>query len=115
MIKKVVVCVVLAAVAALAWQGLTSVPAGADEEAGSLITWGKDSVWGLFPDALDGETHAGCYRPGDESWYMADDASDHALQHTGLAFQWQEDGVLFAVGNDDGDPHLYGYSLRDNS
>ena len=28
MVKKVVVCVTLATVAALAWQGLTSVPAG---------------------------------------------------------------------------------------
>ncbi len=31
MVKKVVVCVMLAVVAALAWQGLTSVPAGAEE------------------------------------------------------------------------------------
>jgi len=30
MVKKVVFSVMLAAVAALAWQGLTSVPAGAD-------------------------------------------------------------------------------------
>jgi len=115
MVKKTVVCVVLAAVAAVAWQGLTSVPAGADEEAGSLITWGKDSVWGLFPDALTGRTHAGCYKPGDESWQMVDDASDCALQYTGLTFQWQEDGVLFAIGNEDGDPYLYWYSLYDNS
>ncbi len=115
MVKKVVVCVMLAAVAALAWQGLPSVPAGADEEAGSLITWGKDSVWGLFPDALDGQTHAGYYRPGDESWHMVDDASDDALQHTGLTFQWQEDGVLFAIGKEDGDSYLHWYSLYDNS
>ncbi len=87
MVKKVVVCVVLAVVAALAWQGLTSLPAGADEETGSLITWGKDSVWGLFPDALEAVTHAGYYRPGDQSWQMVDDASDHALQRTGLTFQ----------------------------
>jgi len=115
MVKKVVVCVMLAAVAALAWQGLPSVPAGADEEAGSLITWGKDSVWGLFPDALDGRTHAGYYKPGDESWQMVDDASDCALQYTGLTFQWQEDGVLFAIGNENGDPYLFWYSLYDNS
>ncbi len=115
MVKKVVVCVMLAAVAALAWQGLTSVPAGADEETGSLITWGKDSVWGLFPDALGGETHAGYYKPGDQSWNMVDDVADHALQRTGLTFQWQEDGVLFAIGNEAGDPHLYAYSLYDDA
>ena len=115
MVKKVVVCVMLAAVAALAWQGLTSVPAGADEEAGSLITWGKDNVWGLFPDTADGRTHAGYYKPGDGSWQMVGDASDYALQHTGLTFQWQEDGVLFAIGSKNGDPYLYWYSLYDNS
>ena len=115
MVKKVVVCVMLAAVAALAWQGLSSVPAGADEEAGSLVTWGKDSVWGLFPDAINGQTHAGYYKPGDESWHMVDDASGYPLQHTGLTFQWQEDGVLFAIGNENGTPYLYWYSLYDNS
>ncbi|HTW90617.1 MAG TPA: FlgD immunoglobulin-like domain containing protein [bacterium] len=115
MARKVVISVMLAAVAALAWQGLTSVPAGADEEAGSLITWGKDSVWGLFPDAVNGQTHAGYYKPGDGSWHMVGDAPDYALQHTGLTFQWQEDGVLFAIGNEDGDPYLYWYSLYDNS
>jgi len=115
MLRKVVVCVMLAVMAALAWQGLTPVPAGADEEAGSLITWGKDSVWGLFPDALNGETHAGYYKPGDQSWHMVDDPCDNALQHTGLTFQWQEDGVLFAIGNEDGDPYQYWYSLYDDS
>ena len=115
MVKKVVVCVMLAVVAALAWQGLTPVPTGADEEAGSLITWGKDSVWGLFPDAANGQTHAGYYKPGDESWHMVGDASAYALQHTGLTFQWQEDGVLFVIGNEDGDPYLHWYSLYDNS
>jgi hypothetical protein len=115
MVKKVVVCIMLAVVAALAWQGLTSVPAGADEENGSLITWGKDSVWGLFPDGLDGATHAGYYRPGDQSWHMIDDASDNAMQRTGLTFQWQEDGVLFAIGNEDGDSYLHWYSLYDDS
>jgi hypothetical protein len=115
MVKNVVVYVMLAVGAALAWQGLNSLPAGADEETGSLITWGKDSVWGLFPDALDGVTHAGYYKPGDGSWNMIDDASDHALQRTGLTFQWQEDGVLFAVGNEGGNPHLYGYSLYDDA
>jgi len=113
--KKVVICVMLAVGAALAWQGLTSVPAGADEEVGSLITWGKDSVWGLFPDAFNGETHAGYYRPGDGSWHMVDDPSDSALQYTGLTFQWQEDGVLFAIGNEGGDSYLYWYSLYDDS
>jgi hypothetical protein len=115
MVKKVVVCVVLAVVSALAWQGLTPVPAGADEEAGSLITWGRDSVWGLFPDALDGVTHVGYYEPGNQSWHMVDDASDNAMQHTGLTFQWQEDGVLFAIGHEDGDSYLRWYSLHDNS
>ena len=115
MAKKVVVCVILAAVAALAWQGSTSLPAGVDEEAGLLITWGKDSVWGLFPDALDGETHAGYYKPGDQSWHMVDDASDHVMQYTGLTFQWQEDGVLFAIGKECGDSYLHWYSLYDDS
>jgi hypothetical protein len=115
MVKRVVVCVMLAAVAALAWQGLTSVPAGADEEAGSLITWGRDSVWGLLPDALEGVTHAGFYKPSDQSWHMVDDASDHVLQHTGLTFQWQEDGVLFAIGKENGNSYLHWYSLYDDS
>jgi hypothetical protein len=115
MMKKVVVCVMTVVIAALAWQGLPSVPAGADEETGSLITWGKDSVWGLFPDALDGVTHAGYYEPGDQSWHMLDDASDHALQYTGLTFQWQEDGVLFAIGKENGDSYLHWYSLYDDS
>jgi hypothetical protein len=115
MVKKVIVCVMLAVVAALAWQGVTSVPAGADEEAGSLITWGKDSVWGLFPDAINGATHAGHYKPGDQSWHMVDDVSDHALLNTGLTFQGQEEGVLFVIGSEDGSPYLYWYSLYDNS
>jgi hypothetical protein len=115
MVRKVIVCVMLAAVAALAWQGLTPVPTGADEEAGSLVTWGKDSVWGLFPDAANSQTHAGYYELGDESWHMVGDASGYPLQHTGLTFQWQEDGVLFAIGNEDGDPSLRWYSLYDNS
>jgi len=38
MLRKIAVCVILAAVAALAWQGSTSLPAGTDEETGSLIT-----------------------------------------------------------------------------
>jgi hypothetical protein len=115
MVRKVVVCVMTVVVAALAWQGLTSLPAGTDEETGSLITWGKDSVWGLFPDALDGATHAGYYEPGDQSWHLVDDASDDVLQHTGLTFQWQEDGVLFAIGSEGGSSYLHWYSLYDDS
>jgi hypothetical protein len=115
MVKKVVVCVMTVVIAALAWQGLTSLPAGTDEETGSLITWGKDSVWGLFPDVLDGATHAGYYEPGDQSWHMVDDASDNALQRTGLTFQWQEDGVLFAIGSEGGNSYLHGYSLYDDT
>ena len=105
---KAALCVILAVTAAMAWQALSPVPSPADEENGSHITWGAGSVWGLFPNSANDVTYSAYY---DGSWHTIDDASDYALQYTGLTFQWLEDGVLFAIGNEDGDPHLYWYSL----
>jgi hypothetical protein len=110
MLRTILCCVLIAATSAIAWQPLNSVPSPADEENGSHITWGASRVWGLFPNAIDDATYSAYF---DGSWHSIDDASDYALQHTGLTFQWQEDGVLFAIGNEDGDPYLYWYSLDD--
>jgi hypothetical protein len=79
MVMKVVISIMLASVAALAWQGLTSVPGVAYEETGSLITWGQDSVWGLFPDASNGQTHAGVPPLISGFWFLNSELSESGL------------------------------------
>jgi len=114
MLRAVLCCVLIAATAAMAWEQLENVPAQAEVDYGTHITWGKGLVWGMFPtyDAQFPETYVGFYDPGEDEWELLEEAmEDEELEHTSLTFQWLEDGVLFGIGDYDDDAYLYFYSL----
>jgi hypothetical protein len=68
---KTIACIALAATALMAWDALESVPSPASAEAGACITYGADSVWGVFPSfpLTDSEvTYVGRYDISGDSW-----------------------------------------------
>ena len=88
MLKNAVVCLLIAATAAVAWQGLDPVPATAAVEDGAHITWGAGYVWGLFPTTSAGETYAGYYSPGSTDWTIVDqEVATEVLENTSITFQ----------------------------
>lgn len=114
MLRAILCCVLVAATAAIAWQSRDAVPSPAEVGTGAHITWGADGVWGMFPtdDAEDPATYVGFYDPPNDAWTLLDEPMEwEYLQYTGLTFQWMEEGVLFGIGEYDGDAYLYFYSL----
>ena len=100
MLKATICCLLIAATAAMAWEELDSVQAPAEVRVGTKLTWGYGLVWGLFPVSEDEETYVHYYDPDWPGWYTGIDPIGEYLMHTGLTFQWKEQPVLFAVGED---------------
>jgi hypothetical protein len=108
---KTTACIALAATALMAWTPLASIPEPASAEAGACIAFGKDSVWGVFPSSDSDMTYAAVYTPSADTWALLEEVYDFRLAYTACTFQWQEDGVFFAIGKDDDDSYLFSYSL----
>ncbi len=118
MLKRMVVCILFVAAAAMAWEQLEDVPDTAVVGTGTHITWGNGGVWGMFPTdyAEDPETFVGYYDPASDTWGLLSESMEYDyLHHTSLTFQWQETPLLFGIGDiyDDGeyDAYLYWYSV----
>jgi hypothetical protein len=119
MLKKAVVCVLIAATAAMAWENLDPVPKPLENGEHITYGYGTNEIWGIFPVYADDATYAATYGPLDGAnpgWTLLQDPDGFAdwMTQTSITFQWQEDGVLFVLGNEDDDPILYFYSLHDN-
>jgi hypothetical protein len=129
MLKSAIVCIMLAATAATAqpaqpwpWEPLNPTPDECPVGRGAHITYGADSIWGVFPNYAEDETYVARYpisdQPPSGEWILlGEPVPMYAyLYHTGLTFQWQEGGALYVIGDDDeeeGDAYLYWYSLPD--
>ncbi len=115
MLKKAVVCTLLIAAAAVAWDSLPPVPEPAVVEPGTRITWGHNLVWGMFPTTDSDETYVEYYDPdaNPPQWGILEQSMETAwLGHTSLTFQWTELPHLFGIGADeDGDAKLYWYDV----
>ena len=114
MLKNAVVCVLLAATAAMAWENLQDVPSPAVVENGAHITYGaaNNRIWGVFPTSTDEATYAAYYSlSGSPGWTVEDEYgfADY-MTNTSITYQWLEGGVLFVMGNEDGDPVIYSYN-----
>jgi hypothetical protein len=113
---KTIACITLAATALMAWETLTSVPESVAVQEGACITYGADSIWGVFPDADEDITYAGRYQYDANGgvWSIFDDEmAGYAMTNTACTFQWLEDGVFFVIGSEGEDPMLYFYNLHD--
>lgn len=121
MLKTAVVCIMLAATAATAWEEMTPVSYPAEVQSGSAITYGDGKIWGIFPDPSDSFwTYFEYYDPSDPggpTWVYPGQAYDlFFLGNTAITFQWRFGGEVLVVGNEDGDPDwpmLYCYNLVD--
>jgi hypothetical protein len=111
---KTIACIVLATTTLMAWTPLASIPEPASAGTGACITYGKDSVWGVFPSTVDSVTYVGRYDISGNAWYLfEDEISTEAMTNTACTFQWPEDGAFFVIGNEDDVPILYSYNLHD--
>jgi len=123
MLKLTIVCVMLLAAAAIAWDQLDPVEYPAEVQAGSAITYGDGKIWGIFPDPSDSSsTYFEYYDPydaGGPRWVYPGEAYDLCfLGDPAITFNWRFGGEVLVVGNEDGDPYyptLYSYSLVDSS
>lgn len=115
MLKKAVVCILLAAAAAMAWERLTDVPNHVDVDYGTHLIWGDTLLWGIFPTDGENTTFLGSYNPSveeDSAWDTLR-ISGVPLGRTGIAFQWVERRVVWAMGKDANDiSRLYRYDVR---
>jgi hypothetical protein len=128
MLKKfTVVCgLLLAATAAMAdlpypWVPLDTTPGVCPVGQGAHITYGADSIWGVFPNSDSDETYVAHYGPLSTSqqppsghWYVLDEPLPMGAYtyHTGLTFQWEQGSALYVIGADDyaeGDAYLFWY------
>jgi hypothetical protein len=118
MLKKAVVCIMLAAAAAMAWQQLQDVP-DVQVEPGAHLTWGNGRVWGLFPVSGGGAGPA-YVRAYDPSLDCEDSLPDSLmwdttitvmagtrLHYTSFTFQWGEREVPFGIGEHEDLCRLY--------
>ena len=125
---KTALCVIIAVTAAVAlpwpWEPLDPTPVECPVGQGAHITYGADSIWGVFPNYAEDETYVARYpisdQPPSGEWTVVEEPvpMDAYLYHTGLTFQWQEGGALYVIGDDDeeeGDAYLYWYSLPDQT
>lgn len=102
MFRTVLCCVLLAAPAAMAWQGLDESPI--EVSAGAHLTWGNGFVWGMFPVVGASKTYVAICDPFAEEDSMWDDStitpmsSSHRLRPAGCTFQWIEQPVFWGFG-----------------
>jgi hypothetical protein len=117
MLKKAVVCILLAAAAAMAWYRYQEDDVPVPVEWGTKLTWGDGLLWGIFPIYGSGMTYVLSCDPSaasDSMWdTLATPVLGGRLEHTGLTFQWKEQPVLWAVGYHEGDDtsKLFWYDL----
>ncbi len=125
--KLTVVCgLLLAATAAMAglpwpWMEMESTPFPVGE--GAHITYGRDRIWGMFPNEDSSETFVWCYDslPGDGDtndpnighWHEIDTTGSSSeigasLHFTGMTFQWGK--ALYLIGAET-DPDTWGRAL----
>jgi hypothetical protein len=116
MLKKAVVCILLAAAAAMAWERLTDVPNHVDVYYGTHLIWGDTLLWGVFPSTGSPDaTYLASFNPSadeDSAWDTLR-ISGVPLGRTGIAFQWVERPVVWAMGKDANEiSRLYRYDVR---
>jgi len=118
MLKKfVVICgLLLAATAAVAWEELPDVPHKADVDYGTQLIWGDTLLWGIFPtEGTTDATFLASYNPSadeDSAWDTVR-ISGVPLDRDGIAFQWVERPVVWAIGKDANEiSRLYRYDVR---
>jgi len=109
---RVMLCIIMAVAVAQAWVELSPVPDPAQVGTGSAIAYGNGKLWGVFPNEDSDWTYFEYYDPGAPGWVYPDDDLDY-LENTAITFQWMNDGAVFVVGVEDGDPTLYWYDLAD--
>ncbi|MEO0077455.1 MAG: hypothetical protein ABIK86_00445 [candidate division WOR-3 bacterium] len=92
------------------WEELEPVPEFQVGD-GAAITYGGGRVWGVFPTPDSDETYIHCYNLAAQEWQLPGECcvTNELLKNTAIAWQWLENGALFIVGNEDGDPMLYRY------
>ena len=103
------------------WVQLDDTPEQCPVGQGAHITYGADSIWGVFPNSDSDETYVAHYGPLSTSqqppsgdWYVLDDPLPMGAYtyHTGLTFQWELGSALYVIGAGDyaeGDAYLYWY------
>jgi hypothetical protein len=123
MLKKLtVICgLLLAATAAMAWERLADVPNHVDVDYGTHLIWGDTLscplLWGVFPstgspDATYLASFDPLYTNEDSAWDTLR-ISGVPLGRTGIAFQWKERPVVWAMGKDANNiSRLYRYDVR---
>jgi hypothetical protein len=118
MLKKAVVCILLAAAAAMAWLQLEGQDVPVQVEHGTRLAWGNGRVWGLFPvyGGGNGPTYVLAYDPSDDPEPDPDSLmwdttitpmSGQRLLYTSLTFQWEEKQVPWGIGDHEGLCRLY--------
>jgi len=111
MLRATLCCVLTLAAAAVAyqWQRLYDTPEKCEVGEGAQITYGADSIWGVFPnwDAEFGHTYVAHYGPLSPSPHQPPDGrwSDPIaipgapyLFGTGITFQWDQGSALYVLG-----------------
>jgi hypothetical protein len=100
----------MAVAAAQAWVELSPVSEPAAVGTGSAITYGNGRLWGVCPNEDSDYTYFEYYDPNTAAWvYPEEDPAEYYLENTAITFQWMNDGAVFVVGVEDGDPTLYWY------
>jgi len=117
---RVMFCIIVAVATAQAWDELNPVPLPVTVGTGSAITfgsYGNGEIWGIFPNEDDDCTYFEYYDLNSQDWVYPDQDLDY-LENTAITYQWTEDGAVYVIGNDDGDPDwpmLYCYIPQDES
>jgi len=116
MLRSATICIMLLAASAMGWERLTDVPYHVDVDFGTHLIWGDTLLWGVFPSTGSPDaTYLGSYHPGfdeDSAWDTLR-ISGVPLGRTGIAFQWVERPVVWAMGKDNpGISRLYQYDVR---
>jgi hypothetical protein len=111
MLKKALVCVMLVAATAIAWESLDDVPYGY-LGAGSAITYGDGQVWAIVPDIeLHDATFFQHYNLSQPQWYWPDQDLPY-LTNTAMTFKWRYGNEVFVIGICGGQTRLYRYDVQ---
>jgi hypothetical protein len=107
----------LAVTAVTAWDRLSDVPNHVDVDYGTELIWGDTLLWGLFPSDGENTTYLGSFNPNvdpeEEDPWDTLRISGVPLDRDGIAFQWVERPVVWAMGIDLNEvSRLYQYDVR---